>query len=118
MGEAALRIFVATQNAGAGSCDDQKQQPRQGATAAGEVIQNALAQPLIPALGRQRVERFIEAKAGAGDEIRARLRDRVQIGEHLEGEDLFALLLATRGNPPHAARVRAPARREVLRTRR
>jgi hypothetical protein len=55
-----------------------------------------LAKPLVPALGRQRVEGLIEAKAGAGYEIRARLRDRVQLREHLDSDDLFAFLLARR----------------------
>jgi hypothetical protein len=55
-----------------------------------------LAQPLIPARGRQRVEGLIEAEASAGNEIRTRLRDWVQLREHFDGDDLLALFLACR----------------------
>ena len=90
----ALRILIAAQNTRSGSGDQQEQRRRGRGLQAGKVVQDALAQLLIPALGRQRVERFVEAQAGAGDEIWIRLHDGMRIGEHFERQHLLPLLLA------------------------
>ena len=94
VGGAIQSVFVAAQNAGSRARDQQKQGCNRRGLQAGEVVQDALAETLIPALGRQRIERFVEAQARAGDQIGSRLRDGMRIGDQLELEHLLALLAA------------------------
>ena len=111
VGGAILRILEAAEDAGAGAGHQQKHCGDGARLQAGKVVQDALAEPLIPALGRQRVQSFVEPKTGARDKIRTRLDDRMRIGENLERQDLLALFLASQRSRRRAARVRGPARR-------
>ena len=96
MSRSILRVLVAAENAGAGARDQKEQRRNRRGLQAREVVQDALAEALIPALGRQRIERFVEAQARAGNQIRSRLRGRMRIGDRLERQHLLALLLAGR----------------------
>ena len=96
MRRTALRILIAAQNTRSGAGDHEKQRRGGRGLQAGKIVQNTLAQALIPALGRQRVERFIQTQAGAGNQIWIRLRDRMRIGEHFERQHQLPFLLALR----------------------
>jgi len=61
---------------------------------AGEIVQHALAEALVPAFGRQCVQSFVKAQARAGHQIRPRLRNRMRVGENFERPHLLALLVA------------------------
>ena len=87
-------VLIAAQHSRSGAGHQQKQRRNGRSLQAGKVVQDALAQTLIPAPGRQRVERFVEPQASAGDQIRIRLHDGMRIGQHLERQHLLALLLA------------------------
>ena len=110
VGRTVLRVFEAAKNAGAGAGNEQKQRCDGRSLQAGKVVQDALAQKLIPALGRQSVERFVEAQVSAGDKIRIRLDDGMRVGEHFERQNLLALLLALRAGASRAARAGGPDR--------
>jgi hypothetical protein len=63
---------------------------------AGEIVDDSLAQNLIPTPGRQHVEGIVEAQVSAGDKIRIGLDDRMRVGEDSERQDLLAFFLALR----------------------
>ena len=96
VGCAVLRVLVAAQNSGAGAGHQQQQRRHRRGLQAGKIVQNAFAKALVPAFGRQCVQRFVKAQARAGHQIRSRLRDRMRVGENFERQHLLALFPALR----------------------
>ena len=73
---AALRILIAAQAARARADHQQQAGRHRRGLQAGKVVHQPLAQPLIPALGRQRVQRLFKPQPRARHQVRRRLHHR------------------------------------------
>jgi len=93
-GGATLGVFVSAEDAGTGTGDQHEAGGDGRGVKDGEVVHHALAEPLIPALRRESVEGFLKAQAGARYEVSGGLDDGMRSGQHLEGQQLFALCMA------------------------
>jgi hypothetical protein len=93
-----LRVFEAAEGSGAGASNEQKHRRDGRRLQVGKIVHDALAENLIPAPGRKRVEGIVEAQVSTGNEIRIRLDDWMRIGEDSKRQDLLAFFLALRAS--------------------
>ncbi len=93
-----LGNVVSGEGAGSAADDEQQADGDGGGLEAGSVVAQALEDPLEPALGRDGVEGFFEAHAGARHEIGVGVADRVGLGQQLQREKLFLFLSAARAS--------------------
>ncbi len=93
---AILRKLVAAQAARSGSHRQQQAGSHRRRLQAGKIVHHPLAQPLIPAHGRQGVQRLFQPQPRARHQVGFGLQHRVRIRKHLQRQQLLPLLTALR----------------------
>ena len=112
---AVLGKLVAAQRARTGSHHQQQTSRHRRSLQAGKIVPHPLAQPFIPAPGRQRVQRFLQLQPGARHQVGVRLHYRIALRQAPSAPAFVPAPRGTPGTRPGAAPVRASARRPALR---